>query len=54
MGVDYWSGLLDWIRSTMAATGKLSKGDLDLVYLTDDADDAVRHIVEVDAALTDH
>jgi predicted Rossmann-fold nucleotide-binding protein len=54
MGVDYWSGLLDWIRSTMQATGKLSKGDLDLVYLTDDADDAVRHIVEVDASLTDH
>src|SRR5215468_2843433 len=48
MGCDYWQGLLDWIKSTMAATGKLSMGDLDLIYLTDDPEDAVRHIVQVD------
>jgi hypothetical protein len=54
MGSAYWQGLLDWMRTTMAATGKLSARDLDLIYLTDDPDDAVRHIVKVDAALTDH
>jgi uncharacterized protein (TIGR00730 family) len=54
MGADYWKGLLDWLRDTMAPSGKVSEGDLDLIYVTDDVDDAVRHIVEVDAALNDH
>jgi hypothetical protein len=54
MGSDYWGGLLDWLKNTMAASGRVSEPDLDLIYLTDDVDDAVRHIVEVDAALNDH
>ena len=41
MGVDYWSGLLDWLRSTMLEHGYLSAGDLDLVHLTDDVDEAL-------------
>jgi uncharacterized protein (TIGR00730 family) len=51
MGVDYWRGLLDWMESTMSGTGKISPVDLDLVCLTDDVDEAVRHIVQADAAL---
>ena len=51
MGVDYWRGLLDWMKQTMAGTGKISPVDLDLVCLTDDVDEAVRHIVDADAAL---
>jgi uncharacterized protein (TIGR00730 family) len=53
MGSDYWNGLLDWLRHTMAASGKVSERDLELIYVTDDVDDAVRHIVEVDAALSE-
>ncbi|MEV6526848.1 TIGR00730 family Rossman fold protein [Longispora sp. NPDC051575] len=45
MGVDYWSGLLDWLRSAMLGDGKISAGDLDLIHLTDDVGDAVRHIL---------
>jgi uncharacterized protein (TIGR00730 family) len=52
MGSAYWQGLLDWIRDTMAAEGKISPVDLDLICLTDDVNEAVRHIVEADAALT--
>ncbi len=51
MGSEYWGGLLDWMRGTMAAEGKISPVDLDLVCVTDDVDEAVRHIVEADRAL---
>jgi uncharacterized protein (TIGR00730 family) len=52
MGVAYWSGLLDWLRSTMCAEGKVSPEDLDLICLTDDVDEAVAYIVDADAAFT--
>jgi uncharacterized protein (TIGR00730 family) len=51
MGVDYWRGLLDWMERTMSATGKIAPEDLDLICLTDDVEEAVRHIIEADAAL---
>jgi uncharacterized protein (TIGR00730 family) len=52
MGVDYWRGLLDWLRDTMAATGKIGPVDLDLICVTDDVAAAVRHIVDAEAALS--
>ncbi|MBO4206100.1 TIGR00730 family Rossman fold protein [Micromonospora echinofusca] len=52
MGTDYWRGLLDWLRDTMAVDGKIGHADLDLICLTDDVTAAVRHIVDADAALT--
>jgi uncharacterized protein (TIGR00730 family) len=36
MGVDYWSGLIDWIRDRLQADGKISPQDLDLICVTDD------------------
>lgn len=44
MGQSYWRGLLDWLRGTLQADGKIGPEDLDLVFLTDDVDEAVRHI----------
>ena len=41
----YWSGLIDWIKNTLAAEGKISPDDLDLLYITDSAEDARDHIV---------
>lgn len=41
VGVDYWSGLLDWLRGTVLADGKISEADLDALTLTDDVDEAV-------------
>jgi uncharacterized protein (TIGR00730 family) len=46
IGVDYWSGLLDWLRDTVQADGKISSRDLDLVTLTDDVDEVVALMVE--------
>jgi uncharacterized protein (TIGR00730 family) len=49
IGVDYWSGLLGWLRGTVLAQGKISDADLDLLTLTDDVDLAVRLMVEARA-----
>lgn len=34
-GSQYWSGLLQWLKDTMLAGGKISPADLDLVTVTD-------------------
>jgi uncharacterized protein (TIGR00730 family) len=41
MGKKYWEGLIDWLRNTMLAEGKISPGDLDLFHLTDDPHEVV-------------
>src|SRR3954452_25465274 len=46
VGVDYWRGLLDWIRDTVVPSGRISPVDLDLITLTDDLDAVVAVIRE--------
>jgi uncharacterized protein (TIGR00730 family) len=41
VGTSYWSGLVDWIRETVLADGKISPPDPDILQVTDDADEAV-------------
>ncbi len=41
IGRDYWGPLLDWLRDHVAASGKISPPDLDLISLTDDPKEAV-------------
>jgi len=53
MGRAYWQGLLDWLRSTMLADGKIGEADLQLLHVTDDVDEAVRYIVEAGEHLDD-
>ena len=43
-GSEYWSGLFDWIKSTMLAEGNISPEDLDLIKIVDDEDEAVEII----------
>jgi hypothetical protein len=50
LGRAYWSGLVDWLRDTMLAEGKIAERDLDLFQITDDPDEAVRIIVGSDDA----
>jgi uncharacterized protein (TIGR00730 family) len=50
MGSAYWHGLLTWLRDTMQAEGKIGPEDLDLLFVTDDVDEAVRHVVGADSA----
>ena len=42
VGIQYWSGLVDWMWGTLAAEKKVSAADLDLFQVTDDPDEVVR------------
>jgi uncharacterized protein (TIGR00730 family) len=46
LGTSYWSGLLDWLRGTVLADGKISGSDLEMLTVTDDVSEAVRTMVE--------
>lgn len=43
-GKDYWSGLLEWVKSTMLEEGNISEKDLDLFEITDDPEQVVKVI----------
>ena len=47
MGVDYWRGLIDWIKGTVISHGCISDKDLEIMHITDDpeevADGIERH-----------
>ena len=42
MGVGYWSGLWDWVRSELLAAGRISPDDFEIAELADDVDEIVR------------
>ena len=46
VGTDYWAGLVDWIRESMLAGGKINRTDLDMFSVTDDVDEVVRIMVD--------
>ena len=41
----YWAGLMDWIGDKLLQEGKISKEDLDLIYLTDSPEEVVAHVL---------
>ncbi|MBJ7357606.1 TIGR00730 family Rossman fold protein [Nocardioides sp.] len=45
VGVDYWSGLIDWLRDKALVDGKVSEKDLEMFVVTDDIDEAVALMV---------
>jgi len=45
-GSEYWSGLLGWLRSTVADEGKIDPGDLEIMRLSDDVEEIVAIIAE--------
>ncbi len=45
-GSSYWQGLLDWLRDTMAAEGKVSDADLGLLDLTDSPEEVLRIVLD--------
>lgn len=40
-GSAYWQGLIDWMRSTLVASGTISDRDMNLFTLTDDIDEVI-------------
>ncbi len=49
-GTEYWSGLLAWIRTTLAGTGTINAADLDLITVTDDIGEVMAVIQAADSA----
>jgi uncharacterized protein (TIGR00730 family) len=49
-GTEYWSGLLAWIRGTLAETGTINAADLDLITVTDDITEVLAVIQAEDSA----
>jgi uncharacterized protein (TIGR00730 family) len=43
-GTAYWQGLLDWLRSSALAEGKINAVDLELLCVTNDVDELIAHI----------
>lgn len=47
VGKDYWKGILKWMDKVMLGEEKnISPEDMDLFFLTDDADEVVKHITQ--------
>jgi len=44
---DYWGEMIEWIRAEMLADGLVSSGDLDLLRLTDEPEEAVEWVTTV-------
>jgi uncharacterized protein (TIGR00730 family) len=49
-GSEYWQGLVDWLKQTMLAGGKVSSADLDLIRMSDDVDEVVQIVRDSQAA----
>jgi uncharacterized protein (TIGR00730 family) len=45
-GKDYWKGLLSWMKHRLEPTGLISPGDLDLMTVTDDPQQAIDIILD--------
>jgi uncharacterized protein (TIGR00730 family) len=50
VGKRYWTGLLDWIRETLLASGAIDAADVDLLQMTDDPEEVVRIVRAFSAA----
>jgi uncharacterized protein (TIGR00730 family) len=42
---EYWHEMIDWIRGDLLADGMIAPGDLDLLYPTDDPEEAVGYVL---------
>ena len=45
-GSEYWSGLLQWLKTTTEGNAMISPGDLDLLHVTDSTEEVVSIITE--------
>ncbi len=51
-GTEYWSGLVDWLRTSMVAAGAIKATDLDLLTVTDDVAEVVAAVQRAEAGRT--
>ncbi len=53
-GTDYWSGLVQWLRDSLLESGKISPGDVDLLYVTDSVDEVIDIVVRAAESRGEH
>ena len=53
LGTEFWSGLVDWIRTQQLGRGLISEGDDQLFLVTDSVDEAVEYIVNTHREMSD-
>lgn len=46
MGIEFWTGLIDWIKKFQLSNSYINKEDLDLFSLTDDPKEACKIICD--------
>lgn len=54
MGSKFWGGMVTWLREVLAAQGTIGPTDVDLMYLTDDPQEAVEYIVTSHQVMKKH
>jgi len=52
VGTEYWSGLLDWMKTTMLAEGKIGAAELALLHVADDPDEVVKIVTDAHEGLS--
>jgi uncharacterized protein (TIGR00730 family) len=52
VGSSYWNGLLDWLKDTMLADGKIGPDELALVQVVDDPEEVVKIIKKAHSGMT--
>lgn len=45
-GKKHWRGMINWARNTLEKGGFISPGDIELMTLTDDIDEAVELLIK--------
>ena len=51
VGTEYWSGLLDWMKTAMLAEGKIGAAELALLHVADDPDEVVKIVTDAHEGL---
>ncbi len=45
LGIDFWSGLIEWIKTTLVSEGMISQADLEMIHCTDSVEEAVQIVL---------
>jgi uncharacterized protein (TIGR00730 family) len=51
-GSEYWSGLVDWIKSRLLEAGRISPADMNIIKVTDDPAEVLRIVQNVAALVS--
>ncbi|HEX9041233.1 MAG TPA: TIGR00730 family Rossman fold protein [Trebonia sp.] len=52
VGTEYWAGMLDWLKATMLAEGKIGAEELDLLHVADTPAEVVKIITDAHKGLS--